>query len=1117
MIRLVNMDNRVALHPQHSVIVEACAGSGKTWLLVSRIVRLLLAGVRPGEILAITFTRKAAQEMQARLNEWLYFLATQSDNEVRTFLQAREMYKVDADILARARNLYCESLLVQPGITINTFHGWFMRIVQSAPLNSNMPLGMSLLEHTSTLQDEAWHEFTSSLQATPKSEISVALQWLFAEYGLHSTQTLLNNFLHKRAEWWAYVSERNDGQGDAVAFALQQLRNEFGVNESVDPIVELFSGDMLQFAINNFSRALAKDGTVKQRKVADSLQAFSTLADTQQRYVHITQCLYTKADEPRIFTPTKNQSDEPFISAHEALLNTMQVARDALMARALLRLNAAALRCGATLLQHYQDLKLRQQQIDFVDVEWQVCHLLRQSDYAEYMQYKLDSRYRHVLLDEFQDTNPVQWQVLQAWFAAAEAVQSRPTVFVVGDPKQSIYRFRRADARLFGEVSGWLQNNFDAQYLSQNITRRNAPAILNVVNKIFEQHPNGFIDFETHSAHQTALPGYVEVLPLLAFAAEPEVPHEPVMKVLQLRNPLFTARADQQSDNRELEASQFAEKIIDIVVHWQVSDSFGVPRPAEFSDIMVLVRKRLHLQIYEQALRQRHIPFLTSRRGGLLNTLEAEDMQALLTFLITPFANLQLAQTLRSPLFACADADLMQLAATSISTSDSQPTDCSWWQRLQQIAVHEQVSSALLRAHQLLSGWIQLADKLPVHDLLDHIYFEADVVHRYVATLPIALHESVRANLQAFMEIALHVDAGRYPSLPRFLIALQALRQASDNEAPDEGRVGKIGNAIRIYTVHEAKGLEAPIVWLLDANDTKRRPDGYNVLLDWSPNKPHPTHFSLFTDKRDSLRADYFAADEAYAQREEMNLLYVAMTRAKQALLVSGHGEVADNSWYGRIAQATSDWDSTREHKHNEQSNPLLSHSRQQIMPSTAIFKAVDSVLQRPIPTGQRELRATSDQYAASAQQQGTWLHALLQHLAPSENAMLKFEELNSATKIELQQRCAIPEYQINALWQQAQDILMQPAVQIFFDPRYYRAAYNELPYITALGELRRIDRLVEFENEVWVLDYKTGETHFIPYALKMQEYREAMQLLYVGKTVRCGLLFAGGVLQEVT
>ena len=173
-------------------------------------------------------------------------------------------------------------------------------------------------------------------------------------------------------------------------------------------------------------------------------------------------------------------------------------------------------------------------------------------------------------------------------------------------------------------------------------------------------------------------------------------------------------------------------------------------------------------------------------------------------------------------------------------------------------------------------------------------------------------------------------------------------------------------------------------------------------------------------------------------------------------------------------------------------------------------------MLQRPIPTGQREPRVTSDQYAASAQQQGIWLHALLQHLAPSGSAMFNFDEINSATKIELQQRCAIPEHKIKALWQQAQYILRQPTLQKFFDPHHYRAAYNELPYITTLGELSRIDRLVEFENEVWVLDYKTGETNPLLHSKQMQEYRDAMQAIYIDKIVRCGLLFADGVLHEV-
>ncbi|MBI5436239.1 MAG: UvrD-helicase domain-containing protein [Nitrosomonadales bacterium] len=1082
----MSMNNKVALDPQKSVVVEACAGSGKTWLLVSRIVRLLLAGVKPGEILAITFTRKAAQEMQARLHEWLHFLAVQDDEEVKKFLRERALDEIDDAVLARARGLYRDFLLAQPAITINTFHGWFMQIIQCAPLNSGVPVGMQLLERTAALREEAWQAFADSLRAAPEGETAQAMQWLFTEYGLYSTRALLENFVHKRAEWWAYTnhlpspaSGRGAGGEGAVAWAVEQLRGELQVDLDADPVADACADASLQAAVQAFAQTLAS-GTETQCGHAGKLQAAWELADARQRFAALSAALYTQADEPRSFKPTKKQNAETFLFARDALFGKLQAVRDALAERAALRMNQAALHCGAALLEHYQELKLRSQQMDFTDLEWQVCRLLNQSDCAEYMQYKLDSRYKHVLLDEFQDTNPLQWQILQAWFSAAAAVDARPTVFVVGDPKQSIYRFRRADARLFGVVREFLQLEFGAHYLTQNETRRNAPAVLEAVNGVFAPLPDGFVDFEEHIAHHQGLPGHVEVLPL-AVAAKADT-EETRDEPLSLRNPLVEPRAEVQSGAREMEAEQFAAHIANIVAHWSVQDEGGVVRRAAYRDIMVLVRKRIHLRVYEHALRARHIPFLTSRRGGLLDTLEAGDIQALLTFLITPFADLELAQALRSPLFACSDEDLMQLAADA---------EGSWWSRLQRIAQSNTASPDLLRAHRLLQSWLGLADKLPVHDLLDRIYFEGDLLHRYAAALPAELHETVRANLQAFMEIALNVDAGRYPSLPRFLAELRELR-AAENEAPDEGRVGEVGNALRIYTVHEAKGLEAPIVWLLDANDTQHKPDSYGVLLDWPPNAPRPAHFSLFSDKRGRgvRRAPCFDADEAYARREEMNLLYVAMTRAKQALLVSGNGEPAEASWYGRIAQVA-----------GQGGNPLLAAAHSVVPAQEKLSVEVDAALLHPLPVGQHAARMTGEQ------RRGIWLHALLQHLVPP-NAL--------ADKAILQQRFGIPSAEMESLWRQAHHLLALPALQRYFDPQHYRSACNEMPYVNARGELKRIDRLVEFDDEVWVLDYKTGETaNPAPYRTQMLEYRTAMQAVYAGKTVRCALLFADGTLCE--
>ena len=860
----MSMDNKIALDPQKSVVVEACAGSGKTWLLVSRIVRLLLAGVQPSEILAITFTRRAAQEMQARLHEWLHFLAVQDDDAIRIFLVERAMPNVDDDLLARARGLYSDFLLAQPAITINTFHGWFMQIMQRAPLNAGVPVGMQLLERTSALYEEAWDEFLDGLNASPDSETAQAMQWLFAEYGLHGTRTLLKNFVDKRAEWWAYTQ----GRDDAVTWAAERLRNELEVEWVDDPVTDACADALLQVAVHDFSQALAT-GTETQISHADKLQNAWAVADPHRRFSALALALYTQADQPRSFKPTKKQNAETFLLARDVLFGKLQSVRDALAERKVLQLNHAVLRCGTALLDHCQQLKLRQQQMDFTDIEWQVSRLLNQGDCAETMQYKLDSRYRHVLLDEFQDTNPLQWQILKSWFAAAAAVESRPTIFVVGDPKQSIYRFRRADARLFGVVREFLQQEFGAHYLTQNETRRNAPAVLRAVNGVFASLPDGFVDFEEHVAHHRDLPGHVEVLPLsvlettrtrplgapkagnpLAGKLAVELTQSDAELTLgwggSLRNPLLESRPEKESGAREPEAEQFAAYIATIVAQWSVQGEDGVMRRAEYRDIMVLVRKRTHLRVYEHALRAQHIPFLTSRRGGLLDTLEAEDIQALLTFLITPFADLQLAQVLRSPIFSCSDEDLMLLAGAR-SEERAASGDffrSSWWFRLQRIAQDTTASAELQRTHRLLDSWLQLADKLPVHDLLDRIYFEGDLARRYAAALPAELRATVRANLQAFMEIALNVDAGRYPSLPRFLAELRDLRAADDNEAPDEGRVGEVGNALRIYTVHEAKGLEAPIVWLLDTNDVYQKTDSYGVLLDWPPDAQQPAHFS---------------------------------------------------------------------------------------------------------------------------------------------------------------------------------------------------------------------------------------------------------------------------------
>jgi len=1116
------MDNREALNPQQSVVVEACAGSGKTWLLVSRVVRLLLDGVPHGEILAITFTRRAAQEMQARLRDWLYELASKDDDYVREFLRQRAVDESDIErMLPRARLLYQQFLHATPPVTISTFHGWFMQILQRAPLNSAG--GVQLVEQTAELWQEAWQTFLDGLHSKPESETAQAMMELFRELGLANTQTLLRKFADKRSEWWAYTSNFPSSAGGegALDFALENLRDEWQVDLDADVIAEYSDDTDMQCVLLDFARQLANNGTDAQSRKAEELLLITELADCQERFSALRAFLCTREDQPRkTFKPTKKQDESAYLLACESAHFGMQAVLKQLQAQAIYRFNQRALHCGVGLLDAYQQLKQRQQLLDFGDLEWRVCQLLRDSDHAEYLQYKLDSRYRHVLLDEFQDTNPLQWQILQSWFSASAAVDSTPTVFVVGDPKQSIYRFRRADARLFGVVRQFLEKHYGAKHLKKNETRRNAPAVLAAVNGVFD----GLVEYEgfdTHLSHQHDLPGHVEALPLAELTDTSATSAETAD--MHLRNPLTEPYLDDEAGARELEAQRFAEKITQIVGSWQIHDA-GQVRTARYSDIMVLVRRRTHLRIYEHALRRQNIPFLTSRRGGLLDTLEASDIQALLTFLITPFADLALAHALRTPIFSCSDDDLMRIAGTS---NKGQGTRCdepgavelapcalrlapqiSWWLRLKQLVKQDAASPALQRAHRLLQDWLLLADKLPVHDLLDRIYFEGDAQHRYASAVPEVMRATVLANLQAFLEIALNVDAGRYPSLPGFLRELTELRRADDNESPDEGKVAQTGNALRIYTVHEAKGLEAPIVWLLDANAKPPADRGYDVLVDWPTDATGPAHFSLYADRasRGQVREHYFEQESALAQREDLNLLYVAMTRAKQALLVSGNGAQIEDMWYQRIAAVLVE--TTANPLAQRVADAAMPHDIQPCDPAASVFSpqsyVVDSRLCQAFPVGTRK------PVMNEAQRYGIWLHGLMEHLPGSA-------EIDDVLKGALQRKLNIPSGRMDALWQHALDLLNAPALKRFFDARQHLAASNELAYVNADGQLRRIDRLVEFEEEVWVLDYKTGEnTTSQTYSLQLEEYRAAMQTIHPHKAVRCALIFADGKLAEV-
>lgn len=1086
-------DRFVALDPAHSVAVEACAGSGKTWLLTARLLRLLLADVRPGDILAITYTRKAAREIESRLRGLLARLATANDDEVAAILSERGVDVAEIQtLLPRARQLYESVLQADPPMTVTTFHGWFARLLGGAPLDSELA-GRTLDESSAQMLDEAWVLLAGECSREPDGELAGSLLWLYGEIGAFMTRALVRSFVERRAEWRVWLAHCGGDAGIA-----SWLDDTF--QTGLAPFDELFQSGRLD-ELAEFATLLGRNASTDQTLGDVLAQAVVDLrggtGDAETAFEAVRAAFLTQNDTPKARKASGAQGkrltvagEARFLALHvqwsERLIAVIGILQDQRNAQ----FNRHALRVGRGLLAKLEQIKQQHRAMDFTDLEAAVDALLASEGTAAYIQARLDARYRHILLDEFQDTNPLQWRILRGWLDAyAGAGLERPSIFLVGDPKQSIYRFRRAEPLLFAAALQYLEQEFGALYISNAHTYRNAGGVKTLVNAVFAGEPE-FEGFVEQTSEREEWPAHIEVMPLIP---APDRQNQE-MAVTSMRNPLMTPRVDVEDQRRKQEAQQLAQQIMEMVGSWQVSDAKGGWRPARYSDVMILTRRKTPLSVYETALRDAGIPFESPGRGGLLDTLEARDLKAVLGFLAAPGDNLALAHLLRTPAFGVSDTVLLELSAQE---------DAPWWSTLQQIAADSEDAS-LGRAVRLLEGWLDAAAYLPAHDLLDRIMHESDWLARCRAAIPEARWPAVHSNLESLLELALNVDGGRYPSLTRFVDELQRL-SASDDEAPDEGLIatGEGLGRVRIMTIHGAKGLEAPIVWLIDANAQTRNTEGYGVALDWPPSELEPQHFSLLgrISEAGPSRRTILTHEAAAARREELNLLYVAITRAEQVFIASGVEQSgtgdAITPWQ-RLSNAMTQLADNKVRWVEIAKVPHVSR----VASGLPERRAADEQggCRAPVSVGQKRFRQDVAEVSAGSAGQtfGTAMHAWLE------------------AEVSGWPRPAVPA----EVEQAARRILARPTLRRFFDASLYQRAGSETSFVSADGQVGRIDRWVDTGEAIWVLDYKSGHVPDVAllevYRQQVTAYREGLRAVFPGREIRGLLIFTDGGEVEV-
>ncbi|MES2412765.1 MAG: UvrD-helicase domain-containing protein [Pseudomonadota bacterium] len=1068
----------VACDPRRSVAVEACAGAGKTWMLVSRMLRALLddnGKVQAHEILAITFTKKAAGEMRERLYEWLEKFAHADDEILRQELVMRGVLsqknpQASPELRAQLSNLYQRVLANGRPVQIRTFHSWFAALLRSAPMASlqqlGLPVSYELLEDDGPAKALVWRRFYAALVADPT--LKVDFESVVLTHGRFQADKALQVALDKRTEFMlADVHGVVDESVDRFAVRFPQLAG------FAEPEAALATAQARQVWLARAAQLGTEKNKTPQKAAALVIDAFE-LDDMGARCDGLRKAFFV-ADEDRL---THNLLKFPAAIEAEPELQALCAARHQHRAWDYQQRMA---RLSRVLLAEFTALKRERGWVDMNDVERAALVMLSDPVLSGWVQERLDARIRHLMIDEFQDTNPLQWQALHAWLSGYSGAGNAPSVFIVGDPKQSIYRFRRAEPQVFIAAQAFIREGLQGDLLACDHTRRNSVAVIAAVNNVMgdARENDGYEGFRNHTSASEENGAAVRLPPISRDAGETgNDAYEAAGE--GWRDSLSTPRELPEETLRTREARQAAGWIASRIAQGLVP-----------SEVMVLSRKRAGLLPLQDELRALHIPAQVGEKTELIDCCEVLDIVALVDVLVSTQHDLSLARALRSPLFGLGDDALVQIV---LARGDAKT---SWFELLQTQCPHGPAFEGLARRLLKYKGWV---DSLPPHDALQAIYHDGDVLARFAAAAPAASRATVLANLRALLNVALQLDGGRYATPYAFVRALKA----GGLQAP----AAVNPNAVRLLTIHGAKGLEAEAVLLLDTDTPERNADSMGVLIDWPGKAAAPQKFVfLVSESRPPACAvDMLEQEQAERAREELNALYVALTRARNTLVVSSiEPHVGTTrSWWKRLYPFVAETSVP----------PEASLSAVGDQPEDARF-LLPELPELPVSLqAQPPLEADSPGDTDSSRL-GQAMHRLL------EWGIRADIPAGSRAAAGVAREFGLSAAQLTEAVAMAARIRGGEAAWAW-DSAVVSWQGNEVELLHQ-GQTLRLDRLVQrrdagHDGHWWVLDYKSAHQpqRSAQNVAQLQGYREALRAIYPGVEVKAAFLTAAGTLVEV-
>lgn len=1108
---------RRASDPAVSAWVAASAGSGKTKVLTDRVLRLLLTeGQHAGRLLCLTFTKAAAAEMQTRLARRLGRWAGADDATLRADLLALGGAEPTPAQMQRARVLFAEVLELPGGMRISTIHAFCQSLLRSFPLEAGLPPRFSVIEEADS----------AGLLADAREAVLAAADAPGEALARVAGAVSADDFAGALA---ALLRERERLGESLREPALLRARLAAALRlapEECDEEAVLLAGCTLDEApLRMCAALLGASRNDNDRARGAALAEWLALAPAQRvaRWEEWCAIFLTDKREPRVRVATKQvgaRLDE-VVAAMQAEAARILGVRERLAAARLLSATTALLALGAPVLAQYEARKGHAGLLAYDDLIAIARRVLKDPGSA-WVLFKLDGGIDHVLLDEAQDSNPAQWGIAQALTEAFFAGEERHrTVFAVGDVKQSIYRFQGADPAGFERGRSHFERAARAAEqgfatVALDVSFRSAAPVLALVDAVFAagEARAGVVAEGAELRHRPdrlGQAGLVELWPLLrqqkpekpAPWVVPETPERATGAEAQLAEAL-AARIAAMVGAETLEARSLAPG--------------GAARPVRPGDVLVLLRRRTRfLPLLVRALKDRGVPVGGADRLALVEQIAVQDLLALADVLLLPDDDLQLAALLKSPLCGVDEDALLALAW--------QRPGSLWAALLRQRGA----DSALGRAAEWLARLADRADLVTPHTLLAEVLGE----HGGRARLLARLGPDAADPLDEVLDAALRYERLHPPSLQGFVHWLR--RGNAEVKREPEGAA----DAVRIMTVHGAKGLQAPVVVLPDVGggrggETLRWASDNGVAVPlWAPNNR--------TEFRCAALTELLAEAERLRAEEENRLLYVALTRAEDRLLVCGWGEDKPGTWHALIragflrlgaeelpfAAPPGDFAGA----------PLLRVASAQAVPRRAdpghaarAAAALPDWARRPAPQeagavvlapsalpGESETPAAAPHGVADPLgvrfRRGRLLHTLLQHLPDRAEA-----EREAAARAFL----ARPGHGLGAAQQaealaEVMALLATPELRAAFAP----GSLAEAPLVGRVGGALvagQVDRLVVEPGRVLVLDYKTNRpppagVAQVPalYLRQMAAYRALLRQAFPGRVVECALVWTYG------